>query len=437
MHLESFDEPDAVPVPMPRDRERSVRASARPTSHPEVADRADPLAAGLEQLVLLIEQLVPDMRGSVLLVDDDRMSIRHGAAPSLPLDYQHAIDGAPIGPAAASCGTAAWRGEQVVVGDIATDPLWVAYRDDALRHDLRACWSTPVFDSTGGVLATFAMYYDRPRVPTVAEQRIINTAAMLAGNIIIRARAEEEAIRANRIKSEFLAIMSHELRTPLTAISGYAMLLLDGIPDPPTEAQRGFLLRMTRAQQHLLGLIEQVLTHAKLEAGRMTYRPTRLRMSDVLEVLETLVGPQLAAKGISYDCSLCDPALVLHCDRQKTVQVLLNLTSNAIKFTPAGGSITVRTIVRAPGWVTIGVRDTGVGMSPEQAARAFLPFVQLESTVSGTERGTGLGLSISRELARGMGGDLTVESSPGAGAEFLLTVPTYRSGAPPQSASPA
>jgi signal transduction histidine kinase len=282
------------------------------------------------------------------------------------------------------------------------------------------------------------MYYDEPRTPTERELGLIATATMLAFNIIDRARAEEalrvsearmraaraEAEHANQAKAAFLAMMSHELRTPLNAIGGYATLMLDGIPNPPSEGQRDYLRRITRAQQHLLGLIDAVLTHAKLEAGRMTYRMENVRVGELLDAIESLSRPQLVMKQIAYDCALCESRLVLRADRQKTVQILLNLVSNAVKFTPPGGRITLRTATPAPGRVLIGVRDTGIGMTAEEVATVFEPYVQVDNRLTRQEKGTGLGMPISRELARGMGGDLSVESEAGIGTEFVLTLAT-------------
>lgn len=392
--------------------------------------------AALDPLVRFIEQQMPAMRGSILLLDDDGQTLRHGVAPHLPAEYCRVIDGARIGPVAGSCGTAAYRAEQVIVRDIATDPLWAEYKTFALPHGLRACWSTPIFDSDRAVLGTFAMYYDEPRTPTAVELALTGTATLLASNIIVRARAEAElrtsealmraaraeAEHANKAKSDFLAMMSHEFRTPLNAIGGFATLMLDGIPDRVTDGQRGFLQRIVKGQKHLLGLIDSVLTHAKLEAGRMTYRMTNVSMAELLDAVESMLTPQLATKELKYDCLGCDSDLVLRCDRQKTIQILLNLVSNAVKFTPPRGRITIRTDSPAPGRALIGVRDTGIGMSAEQIATVFEPYVQFDNELSRHEKGTGLGMPISRDLARGMGGDLTVESEPGVGTEFLLTL---------------
>ena len=416
---------DGIRPRLPDDRSlvRSRRTELEPREHT--------LGEALDQLVLLIEQLRPGMRASILLLDEDGVTLRHGAAPNLPDAYNRVIDGLHAGPNVGSCGTAAFRGEQVVVREIASDPLWAEYRDLADRFDLRACWSTPIRDDAGALLGTFAMYYAEPAEPTDDEQSLIATATLLASNIIVRSRVESalrqaraEADHANRAKSDFLAMMSHELRTPLNAIGGYARLMLDGIPTPVSSEQRSFLERVLKAQQHLLGLIEDVLTHAKLEAGRMSYRMTNIGVGDLLEALEPLVRPQLAAKQLFYDCSACDPTLVLRADRDRAIQILLNIVSNAVKFTPAGGGITVRTARPAPGRGAIGIRDTGVGMTVSEVATVFEPFVQVDNSLTRQEKGTGLGMPISRELARGMGGELTVESEPGVGTEFVLTLST-------------
>jgi signal transduction histidine kinase len=217
-------------------------------------------------------------------------------------------------------------------------------------------------------------------------------------------------------------MMSHELRTPLNAIGGYTKLMLEGIPQPASEAHQGYLRRILKGQQHLLSLIESVLTHAKLEAGRMTYKMSNIRVSELLDIADSLLAPQLAAKQLAYDCTGCDSTLVLRGDREKIAQILLNLLSNAVKFTPPQGRVTMRTAVPAPGRALIAVRDTGIGMSAEQIATVFEPYVQFDNSLTRQEKGTGLGMPISRELARGMGGDLTVESEPGVGTEFLLTL---------------
>ncbi len=234
------------------------------------------------------------------------------------------------------------------------------------------------------------------------------------------ARAEAEA--ANRAKSEFLAMMSHELRTPLNAIGGYAQLMELGLHGPVTSEQLAALDRIQRGQQHLLGLINAVLNYAKLEAGHVEYRTEDVPVCDALREVVALVTPQARQKGVTLVAGPCAPDLVARADPEKVRQVLLNLLSNAIKFTRGGGTITVDATATPDGPVKVQVRDTGRGIEADQLGRVFQPFVQVDARLTRTQEGTGLGLAISRDLARGMGGDLTVESTPGVGSTFTLTL---------------
>jgi signal transduction histidine kinase len=235
-------------------------------------------------------------------------------------------------------------------------------------------------------------------------------------------RAREDAEAANRAKMQFLTSMSHELRTPLNAIAGYVQLLEIGVHGPVTEAQLGALERTRRSQQHLLALINDVLNFAKLDAGRVEFRVIAVAVHDVLNTLEALVLPQLAAKSLQYTMSCDDPTLALRADREKLQQILINLLSNAIKFTPDGGSIALA-CAASDSMVRVTVRDTGVGIAPEALDTIFEPFVQVDRSLTNLTEGAGLGLAISRELARGMGGELVAESVPGEGSIFTLTMP--------------
>jgi PAS domain S-box-containing protein len=167
----------------------------------EMVAKGDSLADILDKLCLLVEEQSSDVLASILLMDPNGKQLRHGAAPNLPKTYTEAIDGAFIGPAVGSCGTAAYRAEQVIVSDIAADPLWADFRDLALAHSLRACWSTPIFSSEGKVIGTFAMYYREPRSPSPREQETIKHITYLAGVAIQRKLAE----RARRESEAYLA----------------------------------------------------------------------------------------------------------------------------------------------------------------------------------------------------------------------------------------
>jgi signal transduction histidine kinase len=273
----------------------------------------------------------------------------------------------------------------------------------------------PLRDATGAVYAIASVSQDI-------------TAHVLARREVEAARAAAE--QANQAKTDFLATMSHELRTPLNAIAGYTELLEIGIHGPVTSEQRDALLRIQRSQRHLLGLINDVLNFAKLEAGHVEFAVADVRVCDVVDALEPLVAPQLRARALRYDRTGCrdDGARTVQAraDAEKLQQVLVNLLSNAIKFTAPGGQVAVRCHAEGDR-VQVRVEDTGIGIAPDRLEHVFDPFVQVDRRLNAPHEGTGLGLAISRDLARGMGGDLTVESTLGVGSTFTLTLPATTS----------
>ena len=256
--------------------------------------------------------------------------------------------------------------------------------------------------------------------------------AKVTRDLTERRAAEERAIAdarriaevevADHAKSQFLAAMSHELRTPLNAIGGYAELIELGIAGLITEQQRGYLSRIRGSQQHLLGIISDLLNYSRIEAGQVTYDVVVIPVPTVVESVLPLLEPQAAAKGIVLTRGPCPEGLVALADRTKTEQIVLNLLSNAVKFTPAGGRVTVRCAESGDN-VFIAVRDTGPGVPADKQAAIFEPFVQLGRSLTSAQEGTGLGLAISRDLARAMGGDVSVESVDGTGSTFTLTLP--------------
>ncbi|HEX7050751.1 MAG TPA: PAS domain-containing sensor histidine kinase [Longimicrobiales bacterium] len=236
------------------------------------------------------------------------------------------------------------------------------------------------------------------------------------------ARAEAEA--ANRAKSEFLTAMSHELRTPLNAVMGYVDLLDHGVYGPITGEQAQSLDRIRKSSEYLLRLISGVLNLSRIEAGQVDYDIRDVPVNGAIEAVTPLVAPQFRAKRIAFSVTSCAPGIAMRTDSTRLQQILLNLLSNAHKFTPRGGRISVF-CESDEMHVRIHVRDTGPGIAPERLAAIFEPFVQLGRGGADETRqpGVGLGLAISRDIARAMHGDITVESEPGRGSTFTLRLP--------------
>lgn len=236
------------------------------------------------------------------------------------------------------------------------------------------------------------------------------------------ARRLAESQASNRAKSEFLAAMSHELRTPLNAIGGFAELLSMEIHGPITEQQKEDLLRITSSQRHLLGIINDILNFSRIEAGRIEYNIVPIDLAETIDNVVQMVHPLAGAKGIDLVMEECPPGISGKGDTAKTEQILINLLSNAVAFTEDAGRISVACGF-AEGRVWIRVKDTGIGIPASKQETIFEPFVQVGRSLTTSHRGTGLGLSISRDLARGMNGDLTVESKVGQGSTFTLWLP--------------
>jgi len=409
------------------DRKRAEMLLAGEKRLLEMIARGDSRAFILDALCRLVEELASGSLSSILLLDSTGKRLRHGAAPSLPIPYTDAIDGGAIGPAAGSCGTAAYRAEPVIVSDIATDPLWADYRDLALAHGLRACWSTPILTSEGRVLGTFAMYYREPRSPTLREQDVIEQITHLASIAIEREQAEErlrqaqaDLARVSRVTTmgELTASVAHEVNQPIAAAVTNANACLRWLAGDIAnlEEARAAATRIVRDGTRAAEIISRI---------RLLFKkgtPQR-ELVDVNEVIRETIA-LLRSEATRYSISVrTEPAATLPQimgDRVQLQQVLMNLIMNSIeamKDVDGTRELVIESQQGENEEVLVSVSDTGVGLPPHQADQIFNAFFSTKP------HGTGMGLSISRSIVESHGGRLWAAGNSPRGARFCLTLP--------------
>jgi PAS domain S-box-containing protein len=396
----------------------------------ELIARGDSRALILERACQLVEELASGSLCSILLLDPAANCLRHGAAPSLPKTYTQAIDGGVIGPSVGSCGTAAYRAEPVIVSDIVTDPLWVDYRDLALAHELRACWSTPILSPAGKVLGTFATYYREPRSPSSQELNVIERITHLASIAIMRKQAEEalEALRqaqadlarVNRITTmgELTASLAHEVNQPIAAAVTNANTCLRWLTrdHPDLQEARDAASRIVKDATRAADIIGRIHLHFKKGI------PEResVDVNEIIEEMILLLRNETTRYSISIHTDLTADHPKVMADRVHLQQVFMNLMLNgieAMKDMDSPRELTISLQGAEKGQLLISVCDTGVGL-PRQADQIFNAFFTTKA------QGTGMGLSISRTIVESHGGRLWATANTGRGATFHLTLPT-------------
>lgn len=293
-----------------------------------------------------------------------------------------------------------------------------------------AVWSCTVWplgafpsDPTGLVMEVRDRTHEAEQVRglnEMAEQvRLINE--RLLRSAIQEQEWAEKAEAGAKAKSDFLSMMSHELRTPLSGIVGYAEVMLSGISGPVSEKQYLNLQRIQTCSDHLVQMIDDVLAYAQVEAQSVQFRPEPVDLYRLAREAAAIVEPLAAKKGLRLETDFPAGSLRMETDPQKVRQILLNLMGNAVKFTD-DGEVRLE-LVSEPDGVSLRVRDTGIGIGPQDLERVFDPFVQSEAVTTRRFGGTGLGLPISRSLAELLGGELTAESTLGRGSTFVLRLP--------------
>lgn len=402
----------------------------------EMIVRGQPLDRVLGELAAVIEAHSRDgVLVSILLTDLEQGCLRLGAAPSLPPEYNRAVDGAPIAPVGGSCTAAAYSGRTIIASDIATDPVWEPYRALALSHGLRACWSIPVTGMNDTIVGTFAMYYREPRSPTQDDlnlAHLVSRTAALAiehsrtvaerGELLSRERqARADAEQANREKDEFIGIVSHELRTPLNSILGWAHLLRTEALDQET-VRRGLetIDRNAKAQARL---VDDLLDVARIISGKLSLATRELELAPLVNAAIEAVQLSASKNGVQLHNRVTSDRARVKGDADRIQQIMVNLLSNAIKFTPTGGSVEIATEVHDTA-VELRVTDTGCGIEPEFIPHLFSRFSQAHGSSTRRHGGLGLGLAIVEHLTKLHRADVAVHSEgAGCGTTFTVTFP--------------
>jgi signal transduction histidine kinase len=382
----------------------------------------------LLETVREIERIIPDCIGSIQLIENGK--IRNGAARGLPDFYNNLVEGLAIGEGVGSCGSAAALRKPVIVTDVFDHPYWAPFKEIARQAGFAACWSHPVIQPDGTVIATFATYYRTRRAPTEDELSTIHAFAEILRLAIEQFRnrvdlldAKNAAQAASRAKSRFLSMMSHELRTPLNAIIGFSDVMrleLFGPRDRPI--YKDYAENIHRSGRHLLELVNQILDVSRIEAGKIDLKMENLPLPDALSDVLQMEGGAIAQKGLRVQMA-DGHDLAIRADGQSVRQLLLNVVDNAIKYSPAGGMIEIAAR-QANGRVTVSVCDEGPGVPSDKLSQLGLPFVSFaDPQMVDSKQSIGLGLSISRALAEAMNGEIRFDNRPDRGFKVEITLP--------------
>ncbi|MBK5186646.1 MAG: GAF domain-containing protein [Gemmatimonadaceae bacterium] len=353
-------------------------------------------------------------------------------AIGVPAEVRAALQSLPLD-APQPLAQVARDGEAVFLSSEAELRRYSEWGDAMIRVGARAAATVPVW-ANGELRGVLGLTWDAPRLFDEDERAFVITLGVMCAQAIMRAhlrvaeqQAREEAQRANRSKARFLATISHELRTPINAVMGYTALLAEEISGPVSALQKQHLARVRASSVHLLDLVEELLSYARIEAGEEVVRAEDILASVVIEQSLVLVRPMAEKKGLGIRVEGHAEPLELFTDARKLRQILVNLLANAVKYTERGDIVLILRVAGADtdAQVYFEVTDTGRGINVENHERIFDAFWQEDGTTTHRVGSTGLGLSVARELARLLGGDvLLARSAVTRGSTFVMSMPT-------------
>lgn len=423
--------PSTLPIPFAAPAPEG--AIARHKALLELAAQGAPLQDVLQALVRTAGSLTAEgARAAIFMLDANEPRLRFQVAHGLPDSCTSAMDRFAIGAHQSSRGPAA-AAQSVIVRDVALDPNWQPYLAHAQAHDIRACWSFPLHSASGRLLGAFAIFHAQPREPDPAQYEEARFLANIASLVIAREKETldrvrereqaEQALRdANRRKDVFIAMLGHELRNPIGTLRNSLHILERTLPEPKPRP----LSVMDRQIQQLTRLTDDLMDASRIAQGKLEMRMERIELHAAVQQAIETARPLCSNKSQQLEYEPLPEPVYLVADAARVTQMVTNLLTNASKFTPGGGRVRVK-LAREPGSASVQVKDSGVGIAPEQREHVFEMFAQLDEGKQVGHQGLGIGLSLVKKLATSHGGSIEVQSPGlGQGSEFTLRLPAQR-----------
>ncbi|MBI2234508.1 MAG: response regulator [Micavibrio aeruginosavorus] len=388
-----------------------------------------PLENILNVIVRAVEaQSGHEALGAILLLDQDGGYLKYGAAPSLPAGYRKALESNAVGPGAGCCGMTARTGKITIANDIANDPRFSVWRNVALEHDIKSCWSTPIFSTGGKILGTFAIYYKKNRNPVPGDLEIVGyltrTVAIIIEQkkqMLQRERAEYALKQADRRKDEFLAILAHELRNPLAPIGNAIHIMRSSAATPEMKAEARDMIE--RQTHQMARLVDDLMDVSRITRGKIALRKQRIRLDDAVGNAIETVRPLIEKSRHELQIHFAPEPLYVHADPTRIVQIFSNVLNNAAKYTTPGGQIWL-SVEQIGGQAVIRIKDNGIGIPANKIGSIFDMFSQVENALDRAHGGLGIGLTLVKNMVAMHEGRIEARSDgEGKGSEFTIYLP--------------